>query len=137
MKKMDKAEDVVISIKRGKETILIAEDNEGVRRFMVEILRQYGYKTIEAIDGEDAITRFKEHPDIGLVIIDSVMPKKNGLETFEEIHKINPHIKVLFTSGYTKDVVLDKGIIEKKFDFIGKPLSLSKLLLKVRQVLDK
>jgi two-component system cell cycle sensor histidine kinase/response regulator CckA len=65
------------------------------------------------------------------------MPKKNGRETYEEIRSIDPCIKVLFTSGHTKDVVLDKGIMEKEFDFIGKPLSLNKLLLKVREVLDK
>jgi two-component system cell cycle sensor histidine kinase/response regulator CckA len=103
----------------------------------VEILRQYGYKAIEATDGEDTVERFKEHPDIDLVIIDSVMPKKNGRKTYEEIHGIDPYIKVLFTSGHTKDVVLDKGIIEKEFDFIGKPLSLNKLLQKVREVLDR
>ena len=135
--KVSEAENTVIPIKQGKETILVAEDNEGVRRFMVEILQQYGYKSIEAIDGEDAIKRFKEHPDIDLVIIDSVMPKKNGRETYEEIRGIDPYIKVLFTSGHTKDVVLDKGIIEKEFDFIAKPLSINELLLKVREVLDK
>jgi two-component system cell cycle sensor histidine kinase/response regulator CckA len=135
--KVDETEDTVIPIKRGKETILIAEDNEGVRRFMREVLQKYGYIIREAVDGEDAIERFKEHRDIDLVIIDSVMPRKNGRETYEEIHNMDPHVKVLFTSGYTKDIVLDKGIEEKEFDFIAKPLSLNKLLQKVREVLDK
>ena len=132
-----KNRDTVIPITRGKETILIAEDNEGVRRFMREALQAYGYTIIEAIDGEDAIEKFKENRDIDLIIIDSVMPKKNGREAYEEIHRIDPHIKVLFTSGYTKDIVLDKGIEEKEFDFIAKPLSLNKLLQKVREVLDR
>ena len=104
---------------------------------MREALQGHGYTITEAIDGEDAVRKFKENRDIHLIIIDSVMPKKNGREACEEIHRIDPHIKVVFTSGYTKDIVLNKGIVEKEFDFIAKPLSLNKLLQKVREVLDK
>ncbi len=135
--KIDKPENIITPITRGKETILIAEDNEGVRRFMREALKGQGYTIREAIDGEDAIKRFNEDRDVDLIIIDSVMPKKNGREAYEEIHRIDPHLKVLFTSGYTKDIVLDKGIEEKEFDFVAKPLSLNKLLRKVREVLDR
>jgi PAS domain S-box-containing protein len=134
---VDETEDATIPVKRGKETILIAEDNEGVRHFMREALQKQGYTIREAIDGEDAVEKFREHRDADLIIIDSVMPKKNGRETYEEIYGIDPHVKVLFTSGYTKDVVLDKGIEEKEFDFIAKPLSLNKLFQKVREVLDR
>jgi CheY-like chemotaxis protein len=65
------------------------------------------------------------------------MPKKNGREAYEEIRKIAPHVKVIFTSGYTKDIVLNKGIEDGEFDFIAKPLSLDELLGKIRQALDK
>ncbi len=135
--KVNEKEETIIPIIRGKETILIAEDNEGVRRYMREALQGHGYTITEAIDGEDAVRKFKENRDIHLIIIDSVMPKKNGREAYEEIHRIDPHVKVVFTSGYTKDIVLNKGIVEKEFDFIAKPLSLNKLLQKVREVLDK
>jgi len=135
--KANEEQDTTIPITTGNETILIAEDNEEVRHFMREVLQEYGYKTIEAIDGEDAVYRFKKHRDIDLVVVDSVMPRKNGREVYEEIHRIDPHIKVLFTSGYTKDVVLNKGIEDKEFDFVAKPLSLDKFLHKVREVLDK
>ncbi|OPY64509.1 MAG: Blue-light-activated protein [Syntrophorhabdus sp. PtaU1.Bin002] len=104
---------------------------------MREVLQQYGYKVIEAIDGENAIERFKHHRGIGLIIVDSVMPKKNGREVYEEIRKLQPYIKTLFTSGYTKDIVLDKGIEDGKFDFIAKPLSPTTLLQKVREILDR
>ncbi len=124
-------------IEGGEETILIAEDNEGVRNLMRTILARYGYTIIEAVDGEDAINKFNEHRNIDLMIIDSVMPKKNGREVYDEIRKIAPHIKALFTSGYTKDVILDKGIEEKEFDFISKPLLPNELLRKVRTVLGK
>ena len=138
MMKVDKEQQKTApAIARGTETILIAEDNEEVRRFMQEALKRYGYKIIEASNGEDAVYKFKQHRDIDLSIVDSVMPKKNGREVYEEMHGINPHIKVLFMSGYTKDIVLDKGIEDKEFDFIAKPLSLNSLLQKVREVLDK
>ncbi|MCX5812833.1 MAG: response regulator [Proteobacteria bacterium] len=138
MAKVDKEQQKTApAVIMGKETILIAEDNEEVRRFMREALQLHGYTIIEAIDGEDAVDKFKQHRDIDLSIIDSVMPKKNGREVYEEMHGINPHVKTLFTSGHTKDVILNKGIEDKEFDFIAKPLSLNNLLQKVREMLDK
>ncbi len=134
--KIDETRDVAIAIRKGKETVLIAEDNEDVRRFMREALREHGYVIIEATDGENAVETFKQHRNIDLIIIDSVMPKKNGREAYEEIRRMDPHVKALFTSGYTKDIVLDKGIEEKEFNFIAKPLVLDKFLEKVREVLD-
>lgn len=133
----DHEENAIFPVTTGNETILIAEDNEEVRRFMQGALSEYGYRIIEAIDGEDAIDKFSRHMGIDLIIVDSVMPKKNGREVYEEIHRINPRIKVLFTSGYTKDVVLNKGIEDKEFDFIAKPLLLNELLQKIREVLDR
>jgi|WetSurMetagenome_2_1015567.scaffolds.fasta_scaffold12367_4 PAS domain S-box-containing protein len=123
--------------KRGKETILIAEDNEGVRDLITEVLRDSGYNIVEAIDGEDAIEKFKNSDNVDLLIFDSVMPKKNGRETYDEIQKIKPGVKVIFTSGYTRDIILDKGIEDKKFDFISKPVSPAELLQMVREVLDR
>jgi signal transduction histidine kinase len=135
--KVNDKQDSVTIIERGNETVLIAEDNEEVRSFMREALQEHGYKIIEATDGENAIEKFKQYRDIDLIVVDSVMPKKNGREVYKEIHGINPHIKVLFTSGHTKDVVLDKGIKDKELDFIAKPLSLNGFLQKVREVLDR
>jgi signal transduction histidine kinase len=135
--KADDKQDSATIIERGNETVLIAEDNEEVRSFMREVLQEYGYKIIEAKDGEDAIDKFKQYGDIDLVVVDSVMPKKNGRKVCEEIYGINPHIKVLFTSGHTKDVILDKGIKDMELDFIAKPLSLNRFLQKVREVLDR
>jgi len=135
--KTNEEKDIVLSLPKGTETILIAEDNEEVRRFIQEALTEHGYKTIETTDGEDAIDKFKQNKNINLIIVDSVMPKKNGREVYEEICEIDPRIKVLFTSGYTKDIVLTKGIEDGEFDFIAKPLLLNELLRKVREVLDK
>jgi two-component system, cell cycle sensor histidine kinase and response regulator CckA len=120
----------------GNETILIAEDNESVRYLMKTILTKFGYNIIEAKDGEEAVQKYRENEIIDLMIIDSVMPKKNGREVYDEIKKDEPDIKVLFTSGYTRDIVLDKGIEEKEVEFISKPLSPNALLKKVRRILD-
>ena len=123
--------------KRGTESILVAEDSEEVRRFIREMLTKYGYTVIEALDGEDAVVRFRENPGVDLLILDSVMPRKNGRETYDEIRKIRPGTKALFMSGYTRDVVLEKGIEGKEVDFVSKPLSLNELLHKIREVLDR
>jgi hypothetical protein len=122
----------------GTETVLLAEDDIDVRKFTKEVLEEFGYKVIEAVDGEDAIDRFMENKDrIQLLLLDVIMPKKNGKEVYEEIKKIIPEIKALFMSGYAANVVFKKGIIEKGLDFVLKPISPTKLLRKVRGVLDK
>jgi PAS domain S-box-containing protein len=125
------------SIKGGNETILIAEDNEAVRGLMSKVLTEYGYRTVETIDGADAIEHFKKVAKIDLLILDSIMPNKNGWEAYNEIHKIKPGIRVIFTSGYTRDVFLDKGIEDKKFHFLQKPVTPDALLQMVRDVLDE
>jgi two-component system cell cycle sensor histidine kinase/response regulator CckA len=127
-----------VPIKGGNETILIAEDDDAVRGLIKTVLTEHGYSIIEAIDGEDAIDRFvKTEKRIDLIILDTVMPKKNGREVYDEIKRIKPDSKVIFTSGYTRDIILDKGMAEgDTFEFIPKPISPYVLLLKVRQVLD-
>jgi PAS domain S-box-containing protein len=133
----EETEDSARNIRGGTETILIAEDNAGLRGLIVEILTGRGYRVIETSDGEDAIRRFREHAGtISLLILDVVMPRKNGRQAYEEIHELQPGIKVLFTSGYTRDVVIDKGLYGGEFHFIQKPLSPNELLLRVRDILD-
>lgn len=124
--------------KGGTETVLVAEDNEVVRTIIKAILDRFGYKVIEAVDGDDAVIRFKENKDkIDLVILDVVMPKKNGKMAYDDIKKLWPEIKAIFTSGYTKDFVDKKGILEEGINFIPKPISANELLRKIRKVLDK
>ncbi|HVN97817.1 MAG TPA: PAS domain S-box protein [Syntrophorhabdaceae bacterium] len=123
-------------IKGGNETILIAEDNEPLRTLIGKILMEYGYKTIEAVDGADAVEQFKNAVSVDLLLLDSVMPRKNGWEAYQEIRKIKPDIKVVFTSGHTRDVFLDKGIEDGKLNFLKKPILPQTLLQKIREVLD-
>ncbi len=122
----------------GAETILVIEDDAQVRLLSRTALESVGYRVIEAADGEDALSRFKEYQDdIDLLILDVIMPKRNGGEVYHEIKKMRPDIKVIFSSGYTGDVLADKGIITEEKSFIPKPLSPHELLSKVREILDK
>ena len=128
--------EVIQPVERGTETVLLAEDAPDVRLFTKMYLEELGYKVIEAADGEDAINKFTLDKDkIQLVLLDVIMPKKNGEEVYYEIKKIRPDIKALFMSGYTADVMHKQGIIEKGFKFIMKPFSPIKLSEKIREVL--
>ncbi|HVN95637.1 MAG TPA: PAS domain S-box protein [Syntrophorhabdaceae bacterium] len=124
------------SVKGGNEIILIGEDNEAVRELIDKILTHYGYTTLKAVDGQDAVEQFKKADKVHLLILDSVMPKKNGREAYNEILALKPGVKVIFISGHTRDVVLDKGIQDGEFSFLQKPISPITLLQKVREVLD-
>jgi PAS domain S-box-containing protein len=122
----------------GSETILVAEDDPGARSIMKQILEEYGYRVIEAVDGEDAVAKFREAgEEIQLAILDVVMPKKDGRGAFHEIRAIRNSIRALFTSGYSADVIEKKGIIDEGVDFIQKPVTPRQLLAKVREVLSR
>ncbi len=124
---------------KGSEIILVAEDNADVRKAEKEILVESGYTVIESEDGEDAISKFSENGNkkkIDLLILDVIMPKKNGKEVYDAIRKQNPHVRVIFTSGYTADIIHRRGILEEGSEFILKPFLPHRLLEKVRTVLD-
>jgi two-component system, cell cycle sensor histidine kinase and response regulator CckA len=127
---------ILTSMEGGNETILIAEDNETVRDLMRDVLTECGYCVIEATDGAEAVKQFKKAGTIDLLIFDSVMPEKNGREAYDEIHKIKPDTRVIFTSGHSRDVFLDKGIEDKKVNFLQKPIFPDTLLQMVREMLD-
>jgi len=125
-------------VKGGDETILVVEDDPNVRAMLTKVLSSQGYAVLEAAEGESAIRTFKKHKRaVALVITDVVMPGRTGKEVFDEITRINPRAKVIFMSGYTGDVVIDKGVEEGSVDFLQKPLSVANLLAKVREVLDR
>ncbi|MFA6055067.1 MAG: response regulator [Thermodesulfovibrionales bacterium] len=123
-------------IKGGEETILVAEDDIQVRSFIKKLLEKYGYKVFVAIDGEDALKVFHEYKEeIQLIILDTIMPKKNGREVYDEIKKISPDMKTIFTSGYTANIVLKHGKLKSGINFIPKPISPHEFLTKIYEVL--
>ncbi|MFZ2633091.1 MAG: ATP-binding protein [Desulfosalsimonadaceae bacterium] len=134
----DKKPEAAASVKGGNETVLIAEDDASLRKLTKTVLESFGYSVILAEDGEDAITKFMENRErISLVLLDMIMPKKNGKEVSDAIIKIDPRMKVLFASGYAMDNITNKELTEAGFDFIHKPFRPKDLLIKVREVLDR
>jgi signal transduction histidine kinase len=126
------------SIQGGTETVLVAEDDESVRGLITDILQRYGYRVIEARDGEEAIKKYMEkEEDIDLLLLDVIMPKRKGKEVYNEIRKIKPDVKALFLSGYSEGFLQKEGVLEKGLNLIYKPVSVNSLLENVRNVLDK
>lgn len=123
---------------RGTETILLAEDNDLVRNMATTVLTEFGYTVIEAVNGEDAVRKFREHADsIQLLLFDMIMPIMNGKDASDEIRRMKPGIRTIFASGYAPDIVQEKLSHEEGLQIISKPMSSSDLLIKVRSVLDK
>jgi len=124
-------------LKGGTETVLLAEDDENVRKILRTVLEHSGYTVITALDGEDAIAKFSRYKDtVRLCILDVVMPKKSGRAVFDEIKKLSPDIKALFISGYTGDVLNRQEILVDGLHFISKPVLPEMLLKKVHDILD-
>jgi DNA-binding response OmpR family regulator len=124
-------------VKGGTETILVAEDDETVRKLVTSVLMQFGYSVIQAENGEDAVRKFiANRGAIKLLLLDIMMPKKNGKEVYDKIRIFEPGIKSLFLSGYAADILIQKGLLEKGLNFICKPIQMNDLLRKVRSLLD-
>ena len=114
---------------------MLAEDDQVVRELTKTLLEGFGYNVIEAADGEDAINKFVGDKDgIQLLILDLIMSKKSGKEAYDEIKKIRPDVKALFTSGYAIDIIKRKGLLEEGFNFISKPILPKELITKVREL---
>lgn len=122
---------------RGTETILLAEDDETVRNMVQSLLESFGYEVITAVDGEDAVLKFRENRKrVRLLLFDVIMPKKNGMVAYDEIRAIEPGMKVIFASGYSTEAVNEKAQKEADIVAISKPYLPSNLLTIVRGVLD-
>jgi PAS domain S-box-containing protein len=117
------------------ETILLAEDEAGVRKYTREILERYGYIIVEASNGAEALARAHSHPGpIHLLLTDIIMPTMGGMELTEKFSAEFPHIPVLFMSGYTNQLMRHWNSLGA---YIQKPFTLSDLLTQVRELLDR
>ncbi|HMA93657.1 MAG TPA: PAS domain S-box protein [Polyangiaceae bacterium] len=122
----------------GTETILLAEDNESVLFFARTLLGKLGYNLLFAGNGALVLKAAENHRGhIDLLITDVVMPSLNGRELAKRLAELHPETKVLFTSGYTEDVIIHHGVLEKHIQFISKPYSLRSLAAKIRAILDR
>ena len=121
----------------GSETILLAEDDDSARKLVRSILQDYGYRILEAQDGEEAVRLFEQHEGpIHLLLTDVVMPGMNGRELAGRLQPLKPEMKVLFMSGYTDNAIVQHGVLEPGMSFIQKPFTPKDLASEVRKVLD-
>lgn len=121
----------------GTETVLLVEDEKMVRSLISQILESGGYTVIEAGDGVEALEICAQpETSIDLLVTDIVMPRMSGRELAEKLTKTRPHLRVLFTSGYTGNNTLPSEIVDFKADFIAKPFAPDMIVSKVRDLLD-
>ncbi len=121
----------------GTETVLLVEDQEGIRDLVQEFLQRKGYTVLHAVDGDDALRIAGEHKDqIHLLVTDVVMPNIGGQELARRLTPLRPQMKVLFMSGYPEHASLDEEAVDRNVPVLLKPFLLDTLARKVRSVLD-
>ena len=122
----------------GDETVLLVEDESGVRDLIRRMLALQGYNVLEATDGATAMRVSKNYKGkIHLLLTDVVMPGTSGRELAKQLVPLHPEIKVLYISGYTDEAVTEHGALEQGLAFLQKPFNRETLLQKVREVLDQ
>jgi two-component system cell cycle sensor histidine kinase/response regulator CckA len=128
----------VARVPRGSETILVAEDEDSIRHLTHRILEERGYTVLSAPNGTQAIETAQAHAGpIHLLITDVIMPDMNGVRLAQTLAAMRPDTKVLYLSGYTSDVIADRGVLREGVEFIQKPFSGETLARRTREVLDK
>jgi CheY-like chemotaxis protein len=119
------------------ETILVTEDDDDVRTYSVEILRELGYRVVEAHDGPSALRLLERQPKVDLLFTDVVLPGgMTGAQLAAQARGSRPGLRVLFTTGYARDVIVHHGRLDKGVQLITKPFSIADLAARVRDVLD-
>ena len=118
------------------EVILVVEDEDRVRHFAVDALRELGYTTLSASNGFDGLDIIREQPRLSLLLTDIVMPRMNGRRLADEAQQILPGLRVLYTTGYTRNAVVHNGILDPGVALLAKPFTIAQLAHRVRAILD-
>ena len=122
---------------RGTESVLVAEDDPGVREVTVRSLRAAGYRVLIAENGRDALhLGMEELARVHLLVTDVIMPGLDGPSLAKELSQRYPELRVLYVSGYTQDALAERRVLSPGFEFLYKPFTPSSLLARVRKVLD-
>jgi PAS domain S-box-containing protein len=121
----------------GTETVLLVEDQDGIRDLVGEFLRRKGYTVLHAVDGEEALRLAEHHDEINLLLTDVLMPNIGGRELAERLTQERPRMKVLFMSGYTEQTSLGGEAVGQPAAVLQKPFSMDNLARKIRNVLDE
>jgi len=130
-------DEVPAELAKGSETVLVVEDEGGVRSLVCEVLASYGYKVLEASGAAQALQIAEQHTEpIHLLLTDVVMPQTGGKELVRRLCALHAETKVLYMSGYTDDAIVRRGILEGGMPFLQKPFAATALLVKIREVLE-
>ena len=126
-----------VELRRGHETILLADDHDGLRDSAAEMLRELGYHVIAAANGQDAVNQFESHSqEVNLLLLDVIMPELDGPHAYQRIAAIRPDIPVIFTSGYTPEVVPLISAVGRTSVVLQKPYTNKSLSQAIRSALD-
>ena len=118
------------------EIVLVVEDEAAVRHVSVDALRELGYTVVQACDAKTAMSVLEIQPRVDVMFTDIVMPEMNGRQLVEAARALWPHLKVIYTTGYTRNAVVHNGMLDAGVAFLAKPFTLNQLAVKVRDVLD-
>ena len=118
------------------EVIMVVEDDDRVRSMSVEALRELGYTVIEAGRPWEAIRMFEAGQKVDLLFTDVVMPEMSGRQLADRLSALKPLLKVLFTTGYTRNAIVHNGVLDSGTHLLPKPFTISDLAAKVRSILD-
>ncbi|MCA0031845.1 CHASE3 domain-containing protein [Mesorhizobium sp. B263B2A] len=118
------------------ETILVVEDDAQVRAATTDAMRELGYEVIDVGSGQEALEKLAATPGIALLFTDIVMPVMNGRKLAEEAVARQPGLKVIFTTGFTRNAVVHNGVLDHDVNFLAKPFTIEQLAAKLREVLD-
>jgi CheY-like chemotaxis protein len=119
-----------------EEIVMVVEDEDRVRQFAVEALRELGYTVLHAHSARAALDKLQAEPGISLLLTDIVMPEKNGRQLADEALQIIPNLPVLYMTGFSRNAVVNNGMLDSGVNFLPKPFTLDQLGAKVREVLD-
>jgi CheY-like chemotaxis protein len=134
--KPDSSRDTAMAI--GAESILVVEDDAALRAYTMELLRELGYRVLEAPNAASALAVLEREDDIDLLFTDVVMPGGvNGRQLADEAVSRRPGLKVLFTTGYTRNAIVHHGRLDAGVQMISKPFSFDELAAKIRALLDE
>jgi CheY-like chemotaxis protein/nitrogen-specific signal transduction histidine kinase len=135
----DAEEEMVRPVMRGKtrETILVVEDDEDVRSYSIDSLRDLGYSVLEASNARMALQMLESHPEVAVLFTDVGLPGgMNGRQLVEEAKKHYPHLRVLFTTGYARNAIVHDGRLDAGVELLTKPFSQAALSEKLRDIID-
>jgi signal transduction histidine kinase/ActR/RegA family two-component response regulator len=122
----------------GSETVLVVEDQEEVRSFVVKALTEHGYRVLQAAEGNQALMLAERHSGaIDVLLTDVVLPGMNGRELADRFRIGRPDTKVIYTSGYTRDLIAHRGVLHDDISYIPKPYTADQIAAKVREAIRK